>query len=127
MKTCIAATGGALVLINDELKENRMDLKAARATLLEEWHGIKGTTARVLFAIGCGVVVLGVVAALYLLVLFSQSTVFSSGELSVSEFLMAVAAGVGMSSYGLLLVVVARMSHAVDALTASRPDPSDGE
>ena len=52
MKTCIAATGGELVLINDELKENRMDLKAARATLLEEWHGIKGTTARVLLLIG---------------------------------------------------------------------------
>ena len=104
-----------------------MDLNAARATLLEEWNGIKGTTARALFAIGCVGVVLGVVAALYLLVLFSQSTVFSSGELSVREFLMAVAAGVGMSSYGLLLVVVARMSHAVDALTASRPDPSDSE
>ena len=107
-----------------------MDLKAARATLLEEWNGIKGTTARVLFAIGCGVVVLGVVAALYLLVLFSQPTAgffgSSSGELSVREFLMAVAAGVGMSSYGLLLVVVARMSHAVDARAALRPDsPAD--
>ena len=104
-----------------------MDLKAKQATLLEEWKGIKGTTARALFATGWGVAILGVVAALYLLVQFSQSTGFSSGELAVSEFLMAVAAGVGMSSYGLLLVVVARMSHAVDALTASRPDPSDGE
>ena len=104
-----------------------MDLNASRATLLEEWHGIKGTTARVLFAIGCGVVVLGVVAPLYLLVRFSQPTMFSSGELLFREFLIAVAAGVGMSSYGLLLVVVAGMSHAVDALTASRPDPSDSE
>ena len=29
-----------------------MDLKVARATVLEEWKGIKATTARVLFAIG---------------------------------------------------------------------------
>lgn len=108
-----------------------MDIKAARANLVEEWKGIEATAARLLFAVGCGFVALGVVATLYLLVLFSQPTAgffgSTSGELSVREMLMAVAAGVGMSSHGLLLVVVARVSQAVHARAPSRPDSSDGE
>lgn len=36
-----------------------MDLKIARAALVEEWKGIETTVGRVLFAVRCGFVVLG--------------------------------------------------------------------
>ena len=105
-------------------------LKTELADLVGEWKGVRTSVGRVLFATGCGFVVLGVVGAFYLLNLFSQPTPGffgpTPGELSVREMLTAVVAGSGMSSYGLLLVVAARVADAMHGRAASRPHPAVG-